>query len=432
MEKKREPRVLVISHNVFSETGNMGKTMKDMLSCLQPENLAQLYFHSERPTTKCCLKYYRITDTDVLYSLISRKAGGKTFDEAEIDENAVSSRIDTGLKADIYQFARRRTPSIYILRNMLWKAGVWDSVKLETWISEFRPDLIFFASGDYSFAYRVTETIAKKFDLPVVTWCCDDHYIGRPDHESILYRINKRNLMKWVNRVMQKTRCVITISDKMQNDYRIMFQRPTVTMRISAGENRYKRCRKERNKVVYVGNLGVNRISSIIELGSALRKAAVPGLNSIDVFSGEKNPQILAQLTEKNGIHYHGAVSPEEVEKILGSARYVIHVEAFDEKSKMRTRFSLSTKIGECLQSGACILAYGPQDISSMEYLQEHSAAVCSDKTEQLIRLMLEAEKDDLKYDMYVRNATELAEKNHNQEKNRTRMKELLIHAADL
>ena len=67
-----------------------------------------------------------------------------------------------------------------------------------------------------------------------------------------------------------------------------------------------------------------------------------------------------------------------------------------------------------------------------MEYLQEHSAAICSDKTEQLIRLMMEAEKDDRKYDMYVRNSAELAEKNHNQEKNRARMKELLIHAADL
>ena len=56
------PRILVISHNVFSKSTAMGKTMSSMLSCVPPENLAQLYFHSEVPTTDVCKNYFRITD----------------------------------------------------------------------------------------------------------------------------------------------------------------------------------------------------------------------------------------------------------------------------------------------------------------------------------------------------------------------------------
>ena len=63
-----QPHVLVISHNVFSASGNMGKTMENLLGGVDPAHLAQLYFHSEVPTRRCCLRYFRITDRDELRS----------------------------------------------------------------------------------------------------------------------------------------------------------------------------------------------------------------------------------------------------------------------------------------------------------------------------------------------------------------------------
>ena len=37
-----QPHVLVISHNVFSASGNMGKTMENLLGGVDPAHLAQL------------------------------------------------------------------------------------------------------------------------------------------------------------------------------------------------------------------------------------------------------------------------------------------------------------------------------------------------------------------------------------------------------
>lgn len=64
MEGKKYPKVLVVSHNVFSTTSNMGKTMVAFFNSWDRENIAQLYFHTEVPNSDICKKFFRITDFD--------------------------------------------------------------------------------------------------------------------------------------------------------------------------------------------------------------------------------------------------------------------------------------------------------------------------------------------------------------------------------
>ena len=72
----------------------MGKTMTHMLAGIPPEQLAQLYFHQEIPTQRCCLRYFRITDSEVLRSVFTRRAGGRAFGTEDIDTTAAASRTD--------------------------------------------------------------------------------------------------------------------------------------------------------------------------------------------------------------------------------------------------------------------------------------------------------------------------------------------------
>ena len=81
---KQAPRILVISHNVFSQSTAMGKTLSSMLSCVPPDCLAQLYFHSEVPTTEQCRNYFRIRDQDVLCSIVTRRSSFTVYGEADI------------------------------------------------------------------------------------------------------------------------------------------------------------------------------------------------------------------------------------------------------------------------------------------------------------------------------------------------------------
>ena len=221
-----EPRVLVVSHNVFSASGNMGKTMMHMLAGISPDNLAQLYFHQEIPTRSCCLRYFRITDSNVLHALFTRRAEYRVFEAADIDESASQSRTDTGSLAKIYQFSRRRTPLIYFLRDLMWRLGKWNTPALLEWVQSFSPDVIFFAAGDYAFPYRIALRLSALLHIPIVMWCADDFYIEPLRHGPLLRRMQCRRLVKLAEKIVRRSGTVVTISDMMQRDYARLFQTP--------------------------------------------------------------------------------------------------------------------------------------------------------------------------------------------------------------
>ena len=424
-----EPRVLVVSHNVFSSSGNMGKTMMHMLAGIPPDNLAQLYFHQEIPTRRCCLRYFRITDSNILHSLISRKTEYRAFKESDIDESVAQSRNDTGKLAKIYQFSRRRTPLIYFLRDTMWRFGKWKTQALLEWVQAFTPDVIFLAAGDYAFPYRIAIWLSDLLHIPIVMWCADDFYIEPLNHGPFLRRIQCRRLVKLARKVIHRGRTVVTISDMMQRDYARLFQIPTKTIRISSAINHYSLPTDSRSGVVYVGNLGINRIVSLAELGRALKASAITGFETINVYSGERKSSILQQINKENGLTYCGCISEQEVERILGTSKFIIFAEAFDNNSIRRTKYSLSTKIAESLRSGACILAYGPSEIASIDYLRQYHAAYILEKAEELPNAIRHLCEKANEYSHYTRSAQSLAERFHSAEVNEERLRDILAEA---
>lgn len=431
MDKKPAPlRVLVVSHNVFSASGNMGKTMMRMLAGISPENLAQVYFHQEIPTRTCCLRYFRITDSDVLRSVFTRRAHYRAFSSCDIDEAASQSRTDTGNLAKVYQFSRRRTPMIYFLRDTMWRLGKWKTRALEDWARAFSPDVIFFAAGDYAFSYRVALYLSGLLHVPITMWCADDYFIAPQQSRSLLRRLHCRRLRKLAQRVTERSKSVITISDAMQRDYAQLFGFPVQTIRISSDANPAALPRAQREGISYVGNLGIDRITPLVGLGRALKAAQLPGFETIRVYSGERNPATLAQITEENGLTFCGRLTEQGVERVLGASKFLILVESFDRSAIRRTKYSLSTKVAESLRSGACIIAYGPDEIASIEYLAQHRAACVLKSAQELpgaIRRLCAAPDA---YAAYTRCAQSLAERFHSAETNEKRMETILAAAA--
>lgn len=427
--QSQQPRVLVISHNVFSASGNMGKTMMHMLAGIAPENLAQLYFHQETPTRNCCVRYFRITDSDVLHSVFTRRAGFRVFGEADIDQSLIQSRTDTGNLARVYQFSRRRTPMIYFLRNTMWSMGKWKIEALQKWAKDFAPDVIFFAAGDYAFSYYVALYLSDYLNIPIVMWCADDYFIEQQNVGSALRRRQCRQLLELAKQAVEKSKSVVTISDAMQDAYSRLLGVEARTIRISSQANPYALPSRSRSGIVYVGNLGINRITPLIELGRTLKDAALPGYETIKVYSGERNGAIIEQINENNGLTYCGCVSEQEVEKILGASKFVVFTEAFDESSVRRTRYSLSTKVAESLRSGACILAYGPAEIAAIDYLSKHKAAFILNKASELPEAIVQLCEQDGQYDAYIGAAQALAERFHDSKTNEKLMNDILQDA---
>lgn len=411
-------RVLLIGHNVLDTRTAFGKTLASFFRNWNPDCLAELYFHSEVPTTQLCKKYYRITDTDVLHSIVARSNNvGREFDEKDIQPGRKSSRTDEGLKKSIYSFGRKRTPMIYLARNTMWKLSKWYSNALIEWIDEFNPEVIFFAAGDYAFAYEIAYKIAVDRKIPIVMYCCDDYFVNRLNPDKFLSNVVYRGFMKSVRKCMRETSNMITICDKMRVEYAKLFSKPIRTVYTGysvKGENCY-----DGSSVVYLGNLGFDRYETLIDIGRALKKISQKLGRDLylDVYSAETRKEIVEKLTSENGIHFHGAVSSDEVNQIIARSGLVVHTESFQKKNIYKVRFSVSTKVADLLASGHCIFAYGPKEIASMEYLSENKAAYIVHDKDRLEDALNDILSDLPKRKNMIEQAKILAEKNHNPQK---------------
>ena len=403
-------RVLVVSHNVFSVTESMGKTISGYFEGWNVDDLAQFYIHSEVPTSDICENYFRITDKEALKSIFTRK-GGRVFGKGDIDSGRATSRTDDGLTAQIYQFGRKRSPLIYLARNVVWRLSAWKSKKLLKWVDEFAPDAVFFASGDYSFMYRIALDIAKYRKIPLYVSCMDDYYLNNTNKDSMLGRMAHRLFMRQVKRTMEYAEALFVICDKMADDYSKLFSKPCHVLHTPASFAAPLQ-EEKKARIAYLGNLGLNRHKQLVQLGRAIKELDMEP-KFIDVYSAEPREEILRELTRENGIEFHGAVGADEVRRIIGESMAVIHTESFDEAMKERVRYSVSTKIADSLASGTCLIACGPEDVASVEYVKKNNAAFVITEKDDLKAEMKRFLEDEQLRQQIVENARRLAGANH-------------------
>lgn len=403
-------RVLVISHTVFSETESMGKTLSLYFNGFKNSELAQFYVHSQVPTSKICCNYYRVTDLEAIESIFGAKAG-VIFREEDIDSTRIDARTDKGVTASMYQKARKRTPMIYFARNLWWKLAHWNNRQFNKWLDSVQPDCVFFASGDYSFMYNIARNIAINRGIPLYVSCMDDFYFYNRNSDSFLGKFQHRFFMKSVHKTMEYATKVFCICDKMSTDYSKLFQKECITVHTPSMLKGPINCNKG-SEICYLGNLGYHRYEQLIDIGRTLKKMnLVP--NCIDVYSSETRNEILSEMTEENGIRFHGAVGAEQVLKIISKSLAVIHTESFDETIRNAISYSVSTKIADSLASGTCIFAYGPEEVASFQYLRTNSAAICCNSKKLLEKTLEKLIIDSKLRETTIKNALKLAEKNH-------------------
>lgn len=406
--KKR--RILIVSHNVFSATESMGKTLSSYFKGFSPDELAQFYIHSQVPTSTVCHNYYRMTDKEAIKSIFGVRCG-TCFQKKDIKEQRISSRTDQGVTASIYQKARKRTPLIYLARNTWWKLSHWNTRKFKKWLDDFAPDCVFLASGDYAFIYDIALKIAKSRNIPLYASCMDDYYFYNKNQNSALGKWQHKLFMKSVHRTMNYASELFCICDKMTEDYAEYFRKPCVTVH-TPSTIEHPLHEEKKLQISYLGNLGYSRNEQLIAIGRSLKALGLKP-DHIDVYSTESRKEILEGMTEENGIVFHGPVGAKDVLRIMGESLAVIHTESFDEKNRQAVRYSVSTKIADSVASGTSILAYGPEEIASIAYLKKENAAFCCTEPEKLGDTLRELIQNEEKRNVTVQNALKLAAQNH-------------------
>ena len=201
----------------------------------------------------------------------------------------------------------------------------------------------------------------------------------------------------------------------MSKDYEQFFGRKWPVLYMSADyiATSFSYDISKRNGICYLGNLGYNRNLQLVEIGKYLKNNKLGFLpDHIDVYSNEKNKETTNVLNEENGIVFHGSIPKDEVQEIIRDSIAVLHVESFDDKNRNMVKYSFSTKIADCLGSGTPLIAFGPADVASIEYLIENNCAFVATSYNNL-SVVFKNFLDESRISKLLNNALKIAKLNH-------------------
>lgn len=443
-----QPSILIISMNALSKTKNNGKTIETIFKAYPKKLLSHIYFTLEEEDLDFCgraLRFYTYEALDNWFRL-KKRVYGEAVNEFNNDSTTYNDLkflkfIQTKSRISRNRSKSRKPVSMevknkrgYFIAECLWGPDKWYMRRIREYLSDNRPELIFYQANMYSFLHKIVIKLADEYKIPIIVQCTDDY--TRPHiRESALNRALNKYYMKNFKALMKKSSVLLAISEVMAREYeRLYFKGKSFVFSnfIERDNPEIDYSVKKDRKILYAGNLGLGRWKIIIMLGQALDEYNKESdfACTIDIYSGERIPdEMKLFLAEVSSVRFCGFLEPSGLNKKIIESDYLLHCESFDEISKRITRLSISTKIGEYIASARCIIAIGPGDVASIQYLKENKLAKVI-TTDDRTNLLEEIEKFLGSTDMaelYLRNSKE----EKNKKFNRRYMEDVLIEMID-
>ncbi|WP_319504955.1 glycosyltransferase [Bacteroides graminisolvens] len=382
-------KLLIISHNIIDNSNNVGKTVISLLKQWPQEDIYSIYFRNEIRSTMLCDHSYMISDRDVLGALspLNKNKCGRTVDA---DRNAKDVVSD----ASAYRMGNKRYPIISMVRDVLWHTRKWKTNALKEWVENINPDVILFIPNDYVLAFEIADYVYSLVNAKMYTFFTDDSFYYKQN--TGLIDTLRRNWIKKIGKdIIDESTGMITASHLMQSEYKELFGKDSIVLgncvEISNISNQIRQSSDGDYIFSYIGNLHSNRWRCLLDIAKAIENISSSFQKNIiiKVYTASDLPKsVLRQLKSQKCMQFMGCIPACEVKKAQEESDALIHIEAFDYKSKVSTRLSMSTKIFEYMSRNVPIFAYGPNDISSMSFLALGPfAKTCSDPSELTLKL---------------------------------------------
>lgn len=363
-------KILVVSHNCFSKLYNNGKTLESIFSSFSKDTLAQIYFtENMQPDFDFCTSYFKITDINVLKSLLKGGADcGEILLPNDRDLNKKGSGSSKGSK--LFRFAKSKIDHLVLFRDILWSFNSWKSKSLLHWSEKINPDVIFYVGGNFGFSHDIAFSLSKKFQIPLVSYFTDD-YLIYPKSKNLFDRIQKIRMKNFYNKTVKYSSLSFAIGDVMADEYSAFFGKEFYSIMNSIEKEVYSPYFKKQEIIFsYFGGLHLNRWKMLIKLAQSLTTG------SINVYSIEKPSEKVLLEFEKVNINFKGAVEGADLKNAILNSDVLLHVESDDTYNRSLTKLSVSTKIPEYLMSGRLVLGFGPAEVASMKILSDNNIGI--------------------------------------------------------
>jgi hypothetical protein len=430
-------KVLIVSHNALSLHANNGKTLYSLFSDWPADSIAQLYFQDERPESDKFQTFFRLRDIDIFQVLVGIKRKSDCGDVIASEKYLGSLQVNRSKAKDIIKALLKDYLHIHnIFRDFIYATNIWQSNKLIAWISQFRPNAIFYLGGSSIFSFNIVVWLAEKFKIPFYVYLTDDYVINNIPCK-LLDRWRHSALLNCYKNTFDKAAGLFVVGEIMAEEFGKYFEKKFYPI-MNAIEFSNSVCpsymRSDKNEIciVYAGGLHLNRWKMIIEFGRLINKCC-DLLNKkamIEIFSVQIPNAIIQNKFDEAGLLYKGSLAGNELKEKLAAADFLLHVESSEREYRRLTRLSVSTKISEYLASGTCVIGYGPAEVASMRILCDNRVGVTindiDSEDEKIVKLRTILSDCNLK-NQYAKRGFDYALNHFNAAKTRSCLKNILL-----
>lgn len=381
--------ILVLSNTPWADDNSFGNSYSNIFDGMPNLHFANIYCRYGQPDNKFDMRFFQITEKILLSNLKNKNepSGCQVFPQKE-----KSSELSAKEIRGFDQARKMRWQFMFWGRNLIWKAGRWDSVQLRLFLDDFKPDLIFQPVYIKPYINDIALYIKEYTGCPMIGYISDDNYTLRQFNPSPLYWIDRLWSRRKVKAVIEKCELLYVISQIQKEEYEKIFTPPCKVLTKCADFVAPAPVWNKPEgfvKLLYAGNLSVGRGASLGYIAGAVEALNQKGYKvRMDIYTSTPINRKMSGLLKKNGTAIHKPVSYEEILKLQKEADILLHVEGLSKNSQMAVHQSFSTKLVDYFAMGKCILAVGTEQEASIEHLISNDAAVViREKREALPKL---------------------------------------------
>lgn len=431
-------KVLILTEEVWNDQLYPNNVMTNWFENFNGQ-LANIYLASGMPDNPCCSNYFQITDKMALKSILRKKGVGKwfvykNFNPVTPHRELLHQNFSAG-KETYRRFIKVVKPllggSLRLLRDELWRNSKWENSLLMDFLADFRPDVIFslrFSSRRILYMECLLHSVTGA---PVVPFTGDDEYSLVQFNTSPAYWLRRLLLRKDLRKNARFYGKFYSLSERQSAELREKLGTATGVI-LKGGDFSESYAAKNISspiRIIYAGRLYCNRdktLMSIAKAINAINKEKI--LITLEIYTGDKlNGRAKTELNDGKSVFYKGFVSVDSLKKIYKEADIALHVESFDLKNRLLTRYSFSTKVVDCLASTCAVLAIGPLDNEGIHYLKSNRSAICIGKSEEIYPILSHIAAHSDKIELYRKKAWELGRRAHQKPVIRQRLYQELL-----
>lgn len=362
------PRVMFITPHAFNKVSGTGITFTNLFFGWPKDRIATVHDDCQPVTYEVCDRFYRLGPQEI------RKIGGTLTNRKSLPpaSEAFGSTQPAPLHIRTLQSAKH-----LIFGDGLPQSGQL-SQNLETWIEDFKPDVIFTILGSIGLM-EVVEKIRARYNLPLIVHMMDD-WPSVQFQKGLFGSFQRRRMHRLVRHLLQMAVVRMGICDSMCRAFEeryggrfIPFQN-TVDIDIWSGMGRDPAHLNDPIRVVYAGSIYPNtQLASLINCCDAVAELCDDGYAiQAEIFSSSLTEEYRDRLGRHRAIHLQDALTDDKTFfDTIGSCDILLMPSNFDEKSVRFVRFSMPTRVPAYLAVGTPVLVYGSPEVAQVQYASE-------------------------------------------------------------